>query len=236
MKALYRTVLMAASLATATAAHAAYTTVNLDPYVNSDWSGSTSGSDYPSGTVTIGGVDFLVSSFGSGAGGVTVPGSTSVAIDVGVSMVDTAYVMINSGWGRLGALNGTLTFAGGGNSLVIDLVQGVNIRDHWLNYNQVATDILATVTYPGGNRWDTYAYDISSLGGTLDTVTLTGINGGNPQGQATLTGITLFGSDGTTPAVPETATWFMLILGFGAVGSVLRNRRKHNELQFASML
>jgi hypothetical protein len=37
-------------------------------------------------------------------------------------------------------------------------------------------------------------------------------------------------ADGNVPAVPEPATWAMMLLGFGATGFAMRRRRQHAEL------
>lgn len=215
-----------ASLCLASAASAG--TVDLSAYVNSDAKTYTSGSDYPNGLVTIGGIDFLISSIGNGGTGVIQLGSDeSVSIADNETGVDTAYVIVNSGYGVAGKNIGSLTFLGAGSDQIsVDLIEGVNIRDHWTAYNNVATDIFATATYPGGNRFDVYRYDISALGGTLTGIEFASTSLANfPNGQPFLAAVTTT-FEGAVGGVPEPASWALMISGFGLAGAALRARRR----------
>ena len=207
---------------------AAAGTVDLQSYVNSNVSAYTSGGDYPSGSTTIGGIDFDLASFGGGTGVIQLNGNSSVTIDADQSGVDTAYVILNSSWGQLGANNGSLTFNGlNGSQIIIQLVQGTNIRDHYTAYNNVSSGVFATASYDGGNRFDVYRYDISALGGTLTDIVFTASNAGLPQGAPFLAAVTT-SFEGQTGVVPEPATWAMMIMGFGGVGGIIRRRRQRS--------
>ena len=59
---------------------------------------------------------------------------------------------------------------------------------------------------------NTYRFDLSAGGSTLTTFAQVGSGVG---------------------AVPEPATWAMMIIGFGAAGTAMRRKRKHGVAQFA---
>ena len=70
---------------------------------------------------------------------------------------------------------------------------------------------------------------LAFIGGDPGTVTLT-----NATVRYQSTGLTGSGSAiGTPTAVPEAATWAMMLFGFGAVGYSLRRRRRTNIAQLA---
>jgi hypothetical protein len=82
-----------------------------------------------------------------------------------------------------------------------------------------ATDTFAGQTLASmGLTQGTYAYSlVDSSGAQVDTVTVnidvfTG-------------GVTIGGTGGSTGGVPEPATWGMMLLGFGAIGLVMRRQR-----------
>lgn len=77
--------------------------------------------------------------------------------------------------------------------------------------------------YKDGNLWNQYSYTFTATGAST---TLGFYN-------ASANGVTEVGLDdialtavGSTGAVPEPATWAMMIVGFGAVGSVMRRRTR----------
>jgi hypothetical protein len=76
-----------------------------------------------------------------------------------------------------------------------------------------------------GNTDLTELYTLANLGLTAGTYTLTiqGTRGDNPQ----------IGGHVTADAVPEPATWGMMLLGFGALGWQLRRRRSQVLAQAA---
>jgi hypothetical protein len=61
--------------------------------------------------------------------------------------------------------------------------------------------------------------------GMFDRVVFDGINGGG--------GFVLDNVNVTAAAVPETATWGMMIAGFGVMGAAMRTRRRSTKVSFA---
>jgi len=199
--------------------------VDLQPYVDANVSSYTSGADYPTGMTTIGGISFSLASFGTGTGVIQLDGVESHTIPVDQTEVDTAYVIINSAWGVFGENNGQLVFTGdGGKSVEIDLIQGTTIRDHWTAYNTIASDVFATATYDGGNRFDVYRYDISALGGSLASVTFASTNASRPGGAPFLAALTT-AYEMSSP-VPEPESWMLMAAGLALVTGMRRPRSR----------
>jgi len=210
-----------AALSIASAANAGQ--VDLSAYVNTDIHGYTSGEDYPTGLVTIGGINFNLATIGdTGAGVIQLGDGSSVSIADNETGVTSAYVIVNSAFGGFGSNIGSLTFHGAGADQVsFDLIEGVNVRDHFDGFfNNTASDVFATQDYDGGNRYDVYRYDISSLGGTLTSIEFSSTNVFFAEGQPFLAAVT------TTGGVPEPATWALMLVGFGSLGAALRRARR----------
>ncbi len=112
-----------------------------------------------------------------------------------------------------------------------------------LNYLFKSDDgagFLGTLTYTNGlisGDWATAGYTIDYIGVKAGPAFILyavgGVSGGswntagltNKQGKwQDLSHIAFFGSRTTVPAVPEPATWAMLIAGFGLVGAAMRRR------------
>ena len=71
---------------------------------------------------------------------------------------------MNSAYGEIGKTVGSLIFEdSAGDTETIDLEEGINIRDHWTAYNNVAPHIYGTATYQGGVRFDAYEYLLSRV-------------------------------------------------------------------------
>ena len=205
---------------TAGAAYASQTQIDLSSYTNENIQTYTDGTNYPfaGSTVAIGGVDFTLSSYQGGAdttGVVQANTSTdSFLINVSQSGVATVYVLMNSAYGEFGATVGSLTFTDSENNTdVISIVEGVNVRDHYVVFNNVATDVYGTANYPGDVKLDAYAYNLSGLNGNLVSITFTGAQDtGYPNGQPFIAGVTL------ATGVPEASTWAMMMAGFAGLG------------------
>ena len=227
-----RNVLKASLIAVATLAAtpaAAADFVNIQPNVNSNISTYNGGPGYPTTpTTTIGGITFQLASFGGGLGVIQLDQLRSTTINAAFRAVDTAYVIINSAFGQFGRTSGSITFNGGTGSQQTSLVQGVNIRDHFNGSgNNVTTSAFATANYGTGARFDVYRFDISQLGGTLNSINFA-CNGAcsRDNGLPLLAGVTL--TQEAVAAVPEPSTWAMMLIGFGAVGFSMRRRKASN--------
>jgi hypothetical protein len=211
------------SALSATASGAAM--IDLSSYVNSNVSTYAGGSGYPApGQTTIGGITFSLAGYQGGTGVDNPTGNTSKTIAIGETGIDFVYLIVNSAFGSSGATVGAITFTGNGTSSIIDLVEGINVRDHYCcgGYNQTASSIFATADYTGGAHFDVYRYALApELAQSLDSITFAGINSGNPQGEPFLAAITT-----AAAVVPEPATWAMLVGGFGLVGGALRVGRR----------
>lgn len=213
--------------AVAAAPAQAATMINLQPYVNSNLSNYSGGSAYPKVSTTIKGIEFSLASSGTGTGIIQLGSNNlnSVTIAAAATAIDTAYVIINSAYGQNGRTSGTITFNGVNAGSPISLVQGVNIRDHFQNsQTNNSTSAFATANYNTGARFDVYRYDISALGGVLNTIGFS-CNGtcNSDNGLPFLAGVTL--TQEAVAAVPEPATWAMMLVGFGGIGFAMRRRK-----------
>ena len=104
--------------------------------------------------------------------------------------------------------------------------EGVNIRDHYISFNNVATEVYGTALYPGDVKLDAYEYFLPALfaGNTLTSITLNGQPAlASRAGEPFIAGITL--ATGGAPPVPEPSTWVMMIAGRG-LGWLGASRRR----------
>ncbi len=176
-----------ALVAAAGLARADYVAVDLSGQINADARSSTGGANYPVGgsTLDFGGVPFalglrfddpltlgVVLTNGVGAAeehafAVNIPGALRV------------YTLINSGFGSLGSYNGKIeVFGTNGAYAALDLVQGVNIRDHFENtfQNAISDPSVFPTEFGGGVRLDRQVLDlgVSFLGETVTEFRFTG--------------------------------------------------------------
>ncbi|MBB3691801.1 FxDxF family PEP-CTERM protein [Sphingomonas sp. BK580] len=87
-------------------------------------------------------------------------------------------------------------------------------------YSVTINGIAATITKTGGGQNEVaFVNSVPITAGKLNELVVTGYSRGNGAygGQATFTPI--------SSAVPEPATWAMMIMGFGVVGYAMRRRR-----------
>lgn len=213
------------------------TTLTL-PTMNYDVTTMTGGSQYAPlypGLHTWNGIDFNLEEDQNGKnafmGGI-------LEVSVNVYGVESAYTLINSAYGHNGELNGYLEFSGtNGSYFKVDLIQGINIRDHYQGgYNGVIDGVHAVNAFIGGyDRLDMQIIDFQGmfLNETLQTMTFTGFykDGveGSPAGYSKydgvpfLTAATVVSVDASP--VPEPAA--ILLFGAGLVG--LCGFRKQNK-------
>jgi len=126
------------------------TNVNLRTY--------SAGVNYPSAPIglNVGGVPFELAPFGSvpnSLGSIQAPsGISTFVIPVNVFAPAAVYTLMNSAYGVLGANNATLDFVGAGGAFAsFDLVQGVNIRDHYNGfYNNTIAPGTPSAQWGGG--------------------------------------------------------------------------------------
>lgn len=208
--------------------------VDLSSYVNANAQTYTQGGNYPTGSTTINGIGFALASYNGGGTGVFQSDNSSIDIaGLNIAGAGVAYTIINSAFGVFGSNVGTITFNGsGGASVTFDLVEGLNVRDHYFgNYNNIATGLYGTAAYsngtevpdgPGKVHFDVQRFNLSALmGQNISSISFDGNNPGG--GEPFLAAIT---SGAAVGAVPEPAIWTMMIVGFGLVGGMLRRRQK----------
>ena len=237
---------VAAFALNAPSAQAAYTTLAL-PTLNADVRTFTDGSTYTPffpGNWTFNDVPFVLAE--DAATGNTIwqvnQDGDALIIPVDVFGVRSAYTLINSAFGILDALNGTVTFNGsGGLSYSVNLVQGINIRDHFVGfYNNVIDGTTARTIpdFPQGPdtaHLDQQIYILPDAfaSATLESIVLTGsvssyvdIDTGEtilnfPEGLAFIAAATV---STELPGVPEPSTYLLLLAGLGALGWSARRR------------
>ncbi|HEY6520765.1 MAG TPA: PEP-CTERM sorting domain-containing protein [Roseiarcus sp.] len=216
----------------ASAAHAAQTQIDLSSLTNENIQTYTNGTNYPlaGSTVNINAASFTLSSMGGpDTTGVIQANSPtdSFVIPINEAGYSIVYVLMNSAFGELGSTVGSLVFQdSAGDSDTISLEEGVNVRDHYIDFNNVATEVYGTAQYPGDVKLDAYEYLLpaSFAGNTLTSITLSGApDTGSPNGEPFLAAVTL--ATGASP-VPEPSTWAMMIAGFAGLGWLGFSRRR----------
>ncbi len=214
--------LLAACCVAAPAHASTYTALTL-PELNANIRTWASGSDYVPlfpGVQTFNGVPFTLAVDGSGN---TVFNAGTFEIAANVAGATTVYTLINSAWGSYGATVGSLEFYGSGGAYArVDLVEGTNVRDHYNGgYNNIIDPQYAQLAFQGagGARLDEQTF---TLPAAFATDTLTKIvftnSGGNPQGSP-------FIAAATVAAVPEPASWALMLLGGFGLSVWARRRR-----------
>jgi hypothetical protein len=234
MKVMASTIALTLCAGLAGAAHAAQTQIDLSSLTNENIRTYTNGTNYPlaGSTVNINAASFTLSSMGGDAGATGAiqanSPSDSFVIPINEAGYSIVYMLVNSGFGEINSTVGSLVFQdSAGDSDTISLEEGVNVRDHYIDFNNVATEVYGTAQYPGDVKLDAYEYFLptSFAGNTLTSITLNGAaDTGSPDGEPFIAGITL--ATGGVAPVPEPSTWAMMIAGFAGLGWLGFSRRR----------
>jgi hypothetical protein len=180
--------------------------VDISSSVTHDIRTWTGGTNYPPGgfITNVAGVSFYVAGFPGSSNGLgivatgigTVAGPVTNDFPVNVTNAVTVYTLLNSTVGEYGYTNGTIDFYGSqGAHASFDLVQGVNIRDHYNGYfnNIVSSNIMSLFFGPAGeDRFDGQGWMLPPdfFSQLLTNVQIRSF-GNNPHGIATLVAITV---------------------------------------------
>ena len=240
------------AIASCAVAHGQYTSIDLSSYTNYLTTQQTDGGNYPDAgfSYTDGGIPFTASAFDGDApegliylGPIT--GLDTVDIAVDESGLQSIYTEINSAYGASGTQPGTVELVGSAGTVTYDLIEGLNIRDHYYGdfTNTVEPGIGGTVywsngvpiqvsagnadsQYIGDVRNDVQGWVVPSNIGELLSVDITYTNTNYSYGEPLVYGLTtstapLSIASGTGVPGPEAVISFACF----AVGTRLRRRR-----------
>lgn len=151
-----------------------------------------------------------------GPGSVDLIGQTTSGTSYDFYPGNGGYVDLHGSNGLPGTLQSTQTFAAGTYTLTFDL--GGNARGDIAKTTDFSLGNFSnSLTLNSGDALGLRTYTFTTTGGQLVFSDLAGGNGniGNILDNVSL-----------ASAVPEPATWAMLLLGFGGIGVMLRGRRR----------
>lgn len=188
-----------------------YFPVPVSP-LNEDITTWSNGSVYAgkfNGSQTLGGVPFELQTdadgdnvfWGTNLNLSTFSGSSSLTLTLATNLygATTVYTLINSAWGTAGSNVGSISFnADNGDTYTVQLVEGVNVRDHYydgyvntVSSSAVTTNVIGSDT-PGTAHLDMQAFTLPS---SFKTETLTSIvftsTGSSATGLPFLAGVTV---------------------------------------------
>ena len=206
-------ILLVLALTTVNAHAVSYQTISLPPTsLNVNLTTWTNGSVYSglfSGTQTLGGIPFALATnssgydvfWGSNLTPSTLSGNSTGTLSLSTNNYGaiTVYTLINSAWGTANQKTGSLTFtASNGDSYTVQLVEGVNVRDHYygsyidtLSASYVTQSVIGT-NNSGTAHLDMQAFDLpnSFMSETLTSIVFTS-TGSASVGLPFLAGITV---------------------------------------------
>lgn len=211
-------------------------TIDISAAVNADVSNYTFGSLYPAGgtPLTVNGVDFTLASGSLGGPGVFQTSSTALTytFNVNITGASSVYTLMNSAFGTVGAPNGSISFYGSSGTSTYQIVQGINIRDHFNgSFNNSATGLFGSAFFPDPSdpnapvRLDAQSFDVSSLG-TISQIVFQGLGLGTAGGDPFLAALS---TNGQVLAVPLHPSLPVTILGLVGLGYMLNRRRAQSS-------
>lgn len=207
-------------------AQASYSAISLAGYQNADittWSDGPAYNGLFTGPTTLSGVPFALSTDANKNNVIHDP--DSVTLYTNIYGASTVYTLINSAYGYSGTNIGSLTFnASNGDFYTVQLVEGVNVRDHYYGYyTNTLTDTSVAQSVFGANSFGHAHLDMQQfvLPVSFASETLTSIvfvsNHAGTGGQPFLAGVTV-----SSVPVPA-AVWLFGSALFGVLGL---NRRR----------
>jgi hypothetical protein len=230
-----------AVIATACSVEAQYTEIDISAQANANIQTYSDGTDYQLGgtQLNVAGVPFGLSELDGNAGTTGVvqspdgsgsdsgPFSFTFAVPAG-TYATTLYSLMNTAFGAAGVDEGSLVVTGtGGETATLDLVEGVNIRDHYNDgFVNTLSDPTVVSTYFNGQepvpdaniRLDRQELELPSTfaGDTIASITFEGTASGAPDGSAFLAGLTLAVPDVSLP-LPFTAGVVVALLAAAGI-------------------
>ncbi len=230
MKLTLPTAFVVATLASVNAQASSFDTIAL-PTLNTDLTTWTDGVAYSglfTGIQTLGGVPFALSTdvngnnafFPAGSSPFNMSGNTTLTIQTNIVDPTTAYTLINTAFGFDGNNVGSVTFNTSNNeSYTLQLIEGLNVRDHYNGYYINSTSSPMTQDVFGGNAQWTAHLDMQTilLPSSFQSETLTSIvfqsTGLGTGGEPFLAGVTV----ATATPIPA-AIWMVGSALFGLGG------------------
>ena len=173
------------------------------------WSNGSVYSGKFNGTQTLGGVPFELQTdadgdnvfWGTNLNLSNFSGSSSLTLTLPTNLygATTVYTLINSAWGKSGSNVGSITFnASNGDTHTVQLVEGVNVRDHYSgSFANTLSSSAVTLNVIGSNTPNTAHLDMQafSLPSSFQTEILTSIvftsTGSSSTGLPFLAGVTV---------------------------------------------
>jgi hypothetical protein len=226
--------------------------IDLSPYVTMDLTTFTNGSMYPQngGPITVGGVNFQLATCSAscfsanpnvgqnpqsagqtgviGALGENPNNPFSITVPVNLTNVTTVYTLINSSFGSAGSTIGSITFVGLLSSYVYNLIEGVNVRDHYEGaFVNEATGLAGTQTFGDGSvRLDMQEILLPAefANDTLVSMIFNS-NNSNALGQPLFAAAVSVISGAAPGPTPVPAAWALMLTGLSGFGYAAYRRK-----------
>lgn len=185
----------------------------------------------------LAGAAFAASMIASPAFAQNITGTLTFGASTGTNYFDPAQGYVPAGYGNIA---GTTVAIGSGTEFGFQ--DGSNIDTANFTGNSLtiidqtigngASIFYMTFTSSVAGFFNNAAFSSNGFGGTFSVAgnTLTFMA---PQSSGNVTRTSVITFDGANGAVPEPATWAMMVLGFGAVGATLRRRSPQVRVRYA---